>query len=70
MPVSPRPFIKKDVDWKWGTTEQIAFENLKIGLCADQVMAHPRVNDPYILYTDACDYTLGGILCRVDGNGI
>jgi hypothetical protein len=33
-------------------------------------MAHPDTHKPYKLYTDACDYAIGGILCQVDRNGI
>ncbi len=53
---------KKDVKWSWTDREQLAFEGLKNALCSDTVMAYPRVNDLYILYTDACGYSLGGIL--------
>ncbi len=57
-------------EWHWGDAEQTAFDRLKDALCSQTVMAHPKVNDPYILYTDACDYALGGILCQRDENGI
>ncbi len=60
---------KKDVKWKWTNREHKAFEGLKNALCSDTVMAYPRVNDPYILYTDACGYSLGGILCQKDEGG-
>ena len=33
-------------------------------------MAHPDLTKPYILYTDACDLAIGGILCQEDDNGI
>ena len=33
-------------------------------------MAHPDVFKPYKLYTDACDYAIGGILCQLDEQGI
>lgn len=58
------------VPWRWEKAEQDAFDRLKDALCTERVIAHPRVNDPYILYTDACDYALGGILCQRDENGI
>ena len=58
------------VEWQWGEKEQTGFDRLKEALCSQRVVAHPRVNDPYILYTDACDYALGGILCQKDENGI
>ncbi len=52
---------KKDVKWNWTDREQKAFNDLKYALCSDTVMAYPRVNDPYILYTDACQKDEGGI---------
>ena len=36
----------------------------------DQVMAYPQLDKPYKLYTDACDYAIGGILCQEDDHGI
>jgi hypothetical protein len=61
---------RKDVEWTWGGPEQAAFQALKDSLTSTTVMAHPRVNDPYILYTDACDYALGGVLCQEDEDGV
>ena len=44
---------KKDAEWQWTETESQGFESLKTALCDPTVMAHPKVNDPYILYTGA-----------------
>ena len=33
-------------------------------------MAATDIGKPYILYTDACDYSIGGILVQVDSSGI
>ena len=55
---------------QWGSAEQNAFQQLRLVLCEAPVMAHPWVNDPYILYTDACDYVISGILCQQDEEGI
>lgn len=62
--------MRKDVEWKWGSTHTSGFEKLKEALCSQQVMAHPDLSKPYILYTDACDYAIGGILCQEDDDGI
>lgn len=61
---------RKGAKWEWGETQQTAFDMLKRELCGDRVMAHPDLNKPYILYTDACDYAIGGILCQEDDEGI
>ena len=36
---------------------------------SDIVMAHPDMQKPYLLYTDACDYAIGAILCQADEHG-
>ena len=61
---------KKGTVWYWDADLNAAFETLKLGLCDETCMAHPKVNDPYILYTDACGYALGGILCQLDEQGL
>ena len=32
-------------------------------------MAYPNLQKPYKLYTDACDYAVGGISVQEDDNG-
>ena len=54
----------------WGASEQTAFDDLKLVLMSEHVMAHPRVGVPYKLYTDACNYAVGAILVQTDNNGI
>ena len=61
---------KKGEPWVWDSKRQNAFNQLKEGLCSNQVMAHPDTSKPYILYTDACDHAIGGILCQEDDDGI
>ena len=62
--------LKKDADWRWGVEQDIAFQQLKDMLTSDRVMAFPRLDQPYILYTDACNYAIGAILCQEDEDGI
>lgn len=61
---------RKNVRFKWTERRQRAFEDLKQDLVSDSVMAHPQTDKPYLLYTDACDYAIGGILCQTDDQGI
>ena len=61
---------RKGVDFAWGEAQQNAFNALKALLVSPMVMAHPDVNKPYKLYTDACDYAIGGILCQLDEKGV
>ena len=53
----------------WGPDQQGAFDALKNALVTAPILAHPNVNKPYILYTDACDYAVGGLLVQKDDNG-
>jgi transposase InsO family protein len=39
-------------------------------LISPEVMAYPNLQNPYHLYTDACDYAVGGILVQVDDTGL
>ena len=54
----------------WEDEREEAFEKLKAILCSDLVMAYPRLDKPYKLYTDACDYAIGGILVQDDDNNV
>ena len=61
---------RKNKRFSWGQAQQKSFETLKEELVSEHVMAHPQLNKPYKLYTDACDYAIGGILCQDDDQGI
>ena len=61
---------RKSEDFEWGPAQGHAFGNLKALLVSPAVMAHPDAFAPYRLYTDACDYAIGGILCQMDTNGV
>ena len=61
---------KKNVRFEWTDKQQHAFDALKQALVSDHVMAHPQTDQPYLLYTDACDYAIGAILCQKDEVGV
>lgn len=56
--------------FRWGEEHQQAFDILKKALTEAPVLAHPRVNEPYILYTDASDKAIGAILVQFDQDGV
>ena len=62
--------MRKGIDFNWTNQHDAAFQSLKGLLVSSHVMAHPDVHKPYKLYTDACDYAIGGILCQVDDQGV
>ena len=61
---------QKYVTFRWGIEHTNAFNLFKNELRSSNVIAVPDIGKPYILYTDACDYSIGGILVQVDSSGI
>ena len=61
---------KKNAQYQWGAPEGEAWERLKTELVSDRVMAHPQLDKPYKLYTDASAYAIGAILVQEDENGL
>ncbi len=57
--------LKKGADWDWTILHQEAFELCKETLINAPVRGYAMPNLPYRIYTDACDYGLGGILQQV-----
>jgi hypothetical protein len=55
---------KKNVKFRWTDECQNAFEKLKQALCEAPVLIHPDPTQPYVLYTDASDLAVGGILVQ------
>ena len=53
-----------------GPDQTISFNTLKQMLMASSVMAFPRTDRPYKLYTDVCDYAIGAIHVQVDDTGV
>ncbi len=60
---------RKGVHFRWGSECQQAFAMLKDLLTSAPVLTYPRVEDPFILETDASILGLGAILsqCQEDG---
>ena len=55
---------RKGVHFQWNTDCQQAFETLKHLLTSAPVLAYPRVEDPFVLETNASILGLGAILSR------
>ena len=56
--------------FKWSIECSQAFDSLKQLLTSSHVMTAPDPNKPYKLYTDACDYAVGGILVQETSEGV
>ena len=61
---------RQNVRFSWDDDKQAAFDELKRLLTSSHVMAAPDMNRPYRLYTDACDYAIGGILVQESDDGV
>lgn len=57
--------IKKNSNWRWEAVHEEAFLLCKEVLSNAPIRAYAKVNSPYRVYTDACDYGLAGILQQV-----
>ena len=67
------PLVKltrKNQPFEWGLDQEQAFQSLKQLLMSEEVMAYPRTDRPYKLYTDASDTCIGGILVQDDDQGV
>ena len=53
---------KKDTKWKWDSTEEAAFRELKKNLCADTVLAHFQSSVPIGISCDASEVGIGAVL--------
>ena len=61
---------RQNVRCSWDDDNQAAFDELKRLLTSSHVMAAPDMNRPYRLYTDACDYAIGGRLVQESDDGV
>src|ERR1700694_4248190 len=61
--------LKKFEPVVWNTAHQSAFEQLKRVLTEAPVLMQPRVDQPFIIETDASDAAIGGCLLQYDMDG-
>jgi len=54
----------KAVPFKWGPTEQNAFEEVKEVISREALLAFPQFDKPFHIYTDASDYQLGAVITQ------
>ena len=67
-----RPLIdltKKEKQWNWTTSCQIAFNKLKEEFAKELVLTLPDLDKPFTIATDASKDASGGILLQADSNG-
>ena len=55
---------KKTLPFQWTLSCQKAFDTLKSSFTSAPVLAHPDINKPFIVETDASDFALGAVLSQ------
>ena len=56
--------MSDNVPFKWGATEEKAFNKIKAVLASDCSNAHPDLNEPFAIASDASDYQLGSCVMQ------
>jgi hypothetical protein len=52
----------EEVEKRWTTDHQVAFDQLKKSVTEDVVLAHPDYSQPFIIETDASDFAVGVVI--------
>ena len=60
----------KHIRFQWNSEQEAAFKALKQALISRRIMAAPRLDRPFKLYTDASDVAVGAILVQDDNQGV
>ena len=50
--------------WVWGEEQQQAFADVKRMICKEAILAFPNFNEEFVIYTDASNYQLGGVITQ------
>ena len=64
-----RELIKKNVQFKWGESQENAFKVLKTELSCNSVVSYFNPDKPCSLWVDASNFAIGGILLQPDKDG-
>ena len=56
--------LKKNVDFNRRPEHQKSFETLRDKLCCEPLLQYPDFNKPFVVTTDASDFTLGAVLSQ------
>ena len=61
--------LKKETKWKWGPEYEKALKEVKSLFHQNMKLYHPQQDRTYVVYTDASEYAIGGVLYQRDSNG-
>ena len=54
---------KKSI-FTWGEEQQTAFEQIKLQICASVTLSYPDFQQPFVIFTDASTFQLGGVITQ------
>ncbi|CCO34032.1 Retrotransposable element Tf2 155 kDa protein type 1 [Rhizoctonia solani AG-1 IB] len=60
---------QKDQPWVWEAPQKEAFQQIKIAISKEPVLAHPDKSQPYTLETDASGAAMGAVLSQRKDDG-
>lgn len=67
--IAPMNYLKKkNVPFNWTIEQENSFQKCKNLLTDDQVLIHPDFSKPFLLFTDASNFGIGGVLSQAEGD--
>ena len=54
----------KKKDFKWGPTEQDAFDTIKLAISKETLLTYPNFSKEFEIHTDASQYQLGAVIAQ------
>lgn len=60
---------KKNATFRWDSEQEAAFQTLKVALTTAPVLSFPDFSKPFILHTDASDFSMGFALLQINERG-
>ncbi|CCO34987.1 Retrotransposable element Tf2 155 kDa protein type 3 [Rhizoctonia solani AG-1 IB] len=60
---------QKDQPWVWEAAQKESFQEIKIAISKEPVLAHPNESQPYTLETDASGAAMGAVLSQRKDDG-
>ena len=58
----------KNIKRDWTDTHDSCLQQLKVAFVSEETLAHPNFEKPFVLYTDASEFCVGGVLCQETTN--
>ena len=56
--------LSKNIKWRWTDVEQRAFDDIKLMISRDVLLAYPDFSKPFEIHTDASKFQLGAVISQ------